>query len=112
MAIKKEVKKANASGDNGAGSSDSLGGGGGGSALKPNDYKVSKLMLWPSRKLNLGNYNTVDLNAGIEIVFDRPVDVNSQDIKDAQAHMRRLIRDEFKEQYAPYMKKQEAKKSE
>lgn len=96
-------------GGDGAGAS---GGGGGGSAPKLPNFKVSKLSLNPSRKINLGNYSTVDLNAGMEVVFDEPVYINSQEVKDALTQMRKVIRDEFKEQYAPYMKKKEAKKSE
>jgi len=68
-------------------------------------YKVSKIMVWPSRKISLGNYNTVDLNAGIEIVFDEPMPVDSQAVKDAFVEARRIIREEFKKQYEPYVVK-------
>lgn len=74
-------------------------------SAKKRAYKVSKLMLWPGRTINLGNYSTVHLNAGIEVTFDKPVDLNSQSVKNAQAEMRKIIRDEFKEQFAPYIKK-------
>ena len=45
--------------------------------------KVSKIMLWPSRTVNLGNYNSVKLDAGIELVFDKPVALNSKEYKEA-----------------------------
>ena len=69
-----------------------------------NKVKVSKIMLWPSRKINLGNYETVDLNAGVEMVFDTPVDLKSKELQKALDEARTLIREEFKKQYAPYQK--------
>lgn len=106
---KKEAKEIIANG--GGGGSAGSGGGGGNGNAKPNPFKVSKLSLNPSRKINLGNYSTVDLNAGMEVVFDKPVDINSQEVQDALTQMRSVIRAEFKAQYAPYMKKKEVKKS-
>lgn len=70
-----------------------------------NKAKVSKIMLWPSRKINLGNYETVDLNAGVEMVFDKPVDINSKELQKGLDKARELIREEFKKQFAPYQKK-------
>jgi hypothetical protein len=70
-----------------------------------NSYKVSKIMLWPSRKINLGNYSTVDLNAGIEFVFDKPVEADSKEITKALDEGRKIIHDEFVKQYEPYKKK-------
>ena len=67
--------------------------------IKP---KVSKIMLWPSRKINLGNYNTADLNAGIELVFDKPVALGSKELEDGFKEARGVIREEFKKQYEPY----------
>lgn len=111
--IIKNSQDIKASGTGGGASSSDFqnvpGGGAGGGSVSEKKFKVSKLMLWPSRKINLGNYSSVDLNAGIEIVFDTPVDIDSIDITQAQAQMRTVIRKEFKEQYAPYMKKKEAK---
>lgn len=115
---KKEEKKIVATGGGGGsagtggeGGNGGHGGGGGGSLPKLPSFKVSKLSLNPSRKINLGNYSTVDLNAGMEVVFDNPVDINSQEVQDALTQMRKVIREEFKAQYAPYRKKQEVKKS-
>jgi len=67
--------------------------------------KINKLMIWPSRKINLGNYSTVDLNAGVEIVFDTPVNFDSPEVKTALNEARKLIREEWAEQYKPYQKK-------
>jgi len=71
--------------------------------------KISKLMLWPSRKINLGNYNTADLNAGIEMVFDKPVAFDSKEVVEALEEARKVIRDEFIKQYEPYKKLLEKK---
>lgn len=109
---KKEKEVVANGGSGGASGGDGGHGGGGGGGFIATKFKVSKLSLNPSRKINLGNYSTVDLNAGVEVVFDQPVDVNSQDVQLALTQMRKIIRDEFKAQYAPYMKKKEAKKSE
>lgn len=87
-------------------------GGSTGSTPKLPNFKVSKLMLWPSRKINLGNYSSVDLNAGMEVVFDEPVYLHSEDVEDALAQMRTVIRNEFLLQYAPYKKKKSVKKQE
>ncbi len=59
-------------------------------------------MLWPSRKINLGNYNTTELNAGLEIVFDKPVSSDSKEVKKAFEEARKIIKNEFQEQFKPY----------
>ncbi len=64
--------------------------------------KVTKIMLWPSRKINLGNYNTVELNAGIELTFDEPVEMNDIRVQKSLEEARKVIRSEFLKQYAPY----------
>ena len=66
--------------------------------------KVSKLMIWPSRKINLGNYETVDLNAGLEIAFDKPVAFDSKEITEVFVEARRVIKGEFNIQIEPYKK--------
>lgn len=67
-------------------------------------FKISKVSLNPSRKINLGGYETADLNAGIEIVFDIPVETNSPEIKKAFEEAREIVREELKLQYEPYKK--------
>jgi len=66
--------------------------------------KISKLMLWPSRKINLGNYNTAELNAGIELVFDKPVALDSKEVEKALDEARKIIKEEFTKQSIPYRK--------
>jgi len=66
--------------------------------------KVSKIMIWPSRKINLGNYNNVELNAGIEIVFDKPVSLTAKEVKAGFKEARKIVKEEFIEQYKPYKK--------
>ena len=66
--------------------------------------KISKIMLWPTRKLNLGNYESTELSAGVELVLDPPVDPDGKEIKEAFEVGRKIIKDEFTEQYKPYKK--------
>ena len=65
-------------------------------------YKVSKISVNPSRKVNLGNYSTADLNAGIEIVFDTPVGIDSRELLEAFQKAREVVKKEMKKQYEPY----------
>lgn len=88
-------------------------GGGGGIAIPQSQAKVSKLMLWPSRKFNLGNYETIDLNAGIEITFETPTDINSPEMVKACEDARKFIKAEFNKQwiaFKPVVRKVEVKK--
>ena len=73
--------------------------------------KITKIMIWPTRKVNLGNYSTVDLNAGLEIAFDKPVNFDSKEVKEAFDEARKVIRNEFQEQFKPYLKMKELKKN-
>lgn len=66
--------------------------------------KISKIMLWPSRTINLGNYNSAQLNAGIELSFDKPVAIDSKEVKEGFEEARKVIREEFVKQYEPYRK--------
>lgn len=77
------------------------GGPGGGAPIKTKAYKVSKIMVWPTRKINLGAYNTAELSAGLEIAFDKPVELDSKDMINAFDEARTIIREEFKKQYEP-----------
>lgn len=72
--------------------------------------KISKLMIWPSRKINLGNYETVEVSAGVEITFDSPVDGNSKEVLEALDGTRKFIGLEFRKQLNAFGKKKEAKK--
>jgi len=67
-------------------------------------YKVSKIMIWPSRTLNLGNYNSAQLNAGVEMTFDPPVDSDSKALADSFDEARKIVKEEFAKQYEPYKK--------
>ena len=73
--------------------------------------KVSKIFIWPSRKVNLGNYNTVDLSAGVEMTFDTPVKSDSKEVKEAFAEANKLAKEEMAVQFEPYKKIMEAKKA-
>lgn len=92
--------KGSGGGEGGDGNS----GGGGGGLMPINKPKVSKVMVWRNRKINLGNYSSVDLNAGLEIVFEEPVAINDLRIKEAFEEARKVINEEWKKQYEPYQK--------
>lgn len=68
-------------------------------------------MIWPSRKVNLGNYNTVDLSAGVEITFDKPINADGKGVKEAFAEARKIVKDEMAFQFEPYKKIIDAKKA-
>jgi hypothetical protein len=44
------------------------------------------------------------LNAGIEFVFDKPVDSDSKEVEDAYEQAGKIVRKEFERQYEPYKK--------
>ena len=64
--------------------------------------KISKLMIWPSRTIGLPNYSSVTLNAGIEMVFDKPIAFDSKEITKAFVEARKVIKNEFTIQIEPY----------
>lgn len=70
--------------------------------MKP--FKVSKITVDPSRTIGLANFSSVKLSAGLEIVFDNPVDIDSQELKDAFSEARKVVHEEFVEQFKPYKK--------
>lgn len=73
--------------------------------------KISKIILNPSRTVNLGNYNSAKLDAGIELTFDKPVAIDSKEVKEGFEEARKVIREEFIKQFEPY-KRLLAKKEE
>lgn len=66
--------------------------------------KISKIILNPSRTINLGDYNSTKLDAGVELVFDKPVAMDSKEVKEGFEEARKIIRKEFTEQWKPYQK--------
>lgn len=80
------------------------GGEGGNGGEKPKAFKITKVGISPSRKVNLGNYSSVELSAFIEVVFDEPVDPDSEVVAEAFNSMRETARKEFLKQFAPYRK--------
>ncbi len=64
--------------------------------------KVSKVMIWPARTIGLPNYGSAKLSAGIELVFDKPVTLNSKELKKGLDEARKIIKEEFARQYEPY----------
>jgi len=76
-------------------------------------YKISKIMIAPSRKINLGNYETLEVHAGFEVTFDKAYDVDSDVIQDALTETRKMIGKEFRAQvdaFGKAKKQPEAKK--
>jgi hypothetical protein len=85
------------------------------STTKQDTFKVSKISISPSRKMNLGDYETGELSAMVEIVFSESVSVDSLEVQDAFTAARKLVSREFEEQWKPlvaYKKKKIAKKKE
>jgi hypothetical protein len=66
--------------------------------------KISKIMLWPTRKINLGNYESAELSAGIELSFDKPVSIDSKEVKEGFEEGRKVVREQMTKQYEPYRK--------
>lgn len=83
---------------------------------KPKDkvdgFLVSKIIISPSRKVGLENYSSVDLSAGMEVVFDAPVPVNSPKIVEAFEKVHTVLQDEFRKQFDLFGKKKETPKKE
>jgi len=70
-----------------------------------NKNKVTKIMLWPSRTLDLGTRGYAKLSAGVEIKLDEPVPVDEpKKIEEAFGQGRKIVQDELKKQYNPYKK--------
>lgn len=75
-------------------------------------FKVSKIVVNPARKIALENYGNVTLQAGMEIVFDEPQDIDSEVITDAFIQVRGKLQKEFREQMNAFGKKKETPKTE
>ena len=66
--------------------------------------KISKITINPTRTINLGDYNSTKLDAGIELVFDKPVDMGSKEVKEGFKEAREIIKEEMTIQWEPYKK--------
>ena len=68
--------------------------------------KISKVSVYPSRKINLGKYENATLGASMEMTLDPPVDPatkeGAKEIAQAYKIARAYIKREFKLQYEPY----------
>jgi len=68
-------------------------------------FKISKIILNPSRTVGLENYSSVKLSAGIEMVFDTPVDIGSKELQINCNEARKFIKEEFKKQWESFRPK-------
>lgn len=70
--------------------------------------KLTKIMVWPTRTLKLGDFQSAKLSAGVEIELDKPIEIaevpDEEAITKAFSEASRLIKEEFTRQYAPYKK--------
>ena len=73
-------------------------------------FKISKITINPTRTINLGDYNSTKLDAGVEIVFDKPVATDSKEIEKAFVEARKIVKEEMIKQWEPYQKMLEEKK--
>lgn len=70
-------------------------------------YRIKEVKINTSRKLNLGNYETVDLSAGmsVEILEDTSTMTEEEAktfITEAYNSCREFVKDELTRQYEPY----------
>lgn len=80
------------------------GGGSGGKLPEPKGM-VSKISITPSRKINLGNYETLECQAGIEITFEQPLPLGDKRIEEALDEARVMVQKEFRKQFDALGKK-------
>lgn len=71
--------------------------------------KIKKIMVWPSRTLDLGSRGYAKLSAGVEIELSPPCKPGSKRLKEAFEEARKVVREEFMKQYEPYKKKAKRK---
>jgi hypothetical protein len=90
---KKKTEKSVGLNSEGTGSGEA----GGGNIVSAKGFKVSKISLFSSRKFNMGNFNMLEVNAGLEIVFPEPKDTTDNEVKQAYNEAIRLTRETIKE---------------
>ncbi len=71
----------------------------------PAIMKISKIGIAPKRRVSLGNYESVELAAWCEIVFEQPVEADSKEVDAALIAARKIVRKEFAHQWEPYKSK-------
>ena len=69
-------------------------------------------MLNPSVTIGLPDYSSIKLSAGVEMVFDNPVDIDSKEFEDNFDKARKIIGNEFKKQYITFKPKIKSEKKE
>lgn len=62
------------------------------------EYRVSKIIVHPSRKIGLKNYSSVELSAGMEITFTPPQKIDSPLITEAFEQATAKLQQEFRRQ--------------
>lgn len=76
--------------------------------------KVAKIAVYPSRKINLGDFENATLGASMELVLDPPADPSTkegqEEIDKAYKLARAYVKREFRLQYQPYAKVLKARK--
>ena len=66
--------------------------------------KVTKIMIFPERTIGLPGFSSAKLSAGLEVKFDKPVPLDSKEIRKAYDKAREITKDEMKRQFAPIKK--------
>ena len=66
--------------------------------------KVTKIMIFPERTIGLPGFSSAKLSAGLEVQFDKPVSLDSKEVKEAYNEARKVAKDEMKRQFAPIKK--------
>lgn len=75
-------------------------------------FLITKIIVAPSRKVGLKNYSSVDMSAGMEVVFDEPQKVDSPKIQEAFDKVHTVLQAEFRKQFALFGEKKETPKTE
>lgn len=71
-------------------------------------FLISKIIVHPSRKIGLPKYSSVDVSAGMEVVFDKPQPVGSPLIQQAFDEVHEVLKKEFRKQVELFGSKEKA----
>lgn len=78
---------------------------------KKDGFLISKIIVHPSRKVGLPKFSSVDVSAGMEVVFDTPQTVDSPLIQEAFEKVHEVLKQEFRKQMDLFGEKKEEVKA-
>jgi len=74
-------------------------------ASKMTEAKVTKITMQPSRTINLGDYNSIKLDAGMEVSFDESVPIKGKEVEKAFAECLEVVGKQYRKQWNAFVKK-------